>query len=481
MAHRNHPSIQVLGDKIFTEQDQREFATASRDWNPMHVDAVAARRLLSGRQVVHGIHTLIYALNLWSRQRNVGYTSFACSFVNPVNVGDRVVFSQVNEADGRIRVVAAVDALTCTTVVIEPHADAPLPAAPGHGPQQLRRRIGKLAAPLDESPDFQTSGPIEIDSWTDSLAATFPQAAELLGGIGLSAVARLSFFVGMVCPGLHSVFSSVQFTTGPVLADDLVFEVRKYEPRFGLYVIAFNGPVCGELRAFVRPPPQPQPGAREVAGRFDGREFSGSRSLVIGGSRGLGEVTAKILAAGGGDVIITYASGRDDAKAVAANINANARGRCDIAQLDLTIARENTFAIDSARLDAVYYFATPRIYAKHSELFDRGAFDEFAGFYLQRFYELCRLLERIERPKPVKVYLPSTVFIAERPKGMTEYAMAKAAAEVLADDLNRSLRNVIVLHSRLPRLATDQTASILKAPVSSNLEAMLAVVRQMMD
>ena len=49
----------------------------------------------------------------------------------------------------------------------------------------------------------------------------------------------------------------------------------------------------------------------------------------------------------------------------------------------------------------------------------------------------------------------------------------------MADDLNRSLRNVVVVHTRLPRMATDQTASILQSGVAPTLDAMLAVVRQM--
>ena len=42
-------------------------------------------------------------------------------------------------------------------------------------------------------------------------------------------------------------------------------------------------------------------------------EFANVRALVIGGSRGLGEITAKIIAAGGGDVWITYRRGKEDA------------------------------------------------------------------------------------------------------------------------------------------------------------------------
>jgi NAD(P)-dependent dehydrogenase (short-subunit alcohol dehydrogenase family) len=479
MTHSDTPAIKTLGSKTFSSEDQRHFATESRDWNPMHIDAVAARRLLSGRQVVHGIHTLIHALNLLSPRGPCGSLRMDCSFAYPVNVGDNVVFTQVDEDKGRTRLSAVVGGLVCTEIVIQIlEAEGPICGdfIPGK-PESKARHIGELTTPLDEAPESQVGNVFELAGWVDSLAETFPRAAMLLGRDGLAAVAKLSFFVGMVCPGLHSVFSSVRLTTGQASSNPLRFEVRKYDPRFRLFIIAFEGPVHGEIRAFRRPPPQQQASAHEVAERLAGLEFKGTRSLVIGGSRGLGETTAKLVAAGGGNLVVTYAAGHQDAEAVAVDINGNGRGHCEIAQLDLRAAFQGVSGVDPASLDAVYYFATPRIYAKRNDLFDRAAFDEFVDFYLQRFHELCQWLERSPRSKPVKVYLPSTVFITDRPKGMTEYAMAKAAAEVLADDINRNLRNVVVVHSRLPRLATDQTASIQQTLTTSNLETMLAVVR----
>ena len=152
-------------------------------------------------------------------------------------------------------------------------------------------------------------------------------------------------------------------------------------------------------------------------------------------------------------------------------------GTCETLALDLS--QQDFAALDLAGdLDAVYFFATPRIFRKKADTFDKALFAEFAQFYLERFAQLCRWLETRPGDRPVTVYLPSTVFITERPKGMTEYAMAKAAAEVLADDLNRTLQRVRVVHTRLPRLATDQTASIMGVSVASNVDTLLPVVRQ---
>src|SRR5258708_5647331 len=54
--------VSALGSRRFTAEDQLEFAEISGDWNPMHVDPVAARRTIYGGILVHGIHTLLWAL-----------------------------------------------------------------------------------------------------------------------------------------------------------------------------------------------------------------------------------------------------------------------------------------------------------------------------------------------------------------------------------------------------------------------------------
>jgi nucleoside-diphosphate-sugar epimerase len=55
---------------------------------------------------------------------------------------------------------------------------------------------------------------------------------------------------------------------------------------------------------------------------------------------------------------------------------------------------------------------------------------------------------------------PSTVFVEERPQGLTEYAMAKAAGEQLCRDLNAAIPDLRVIVDRLPPLATDQNPDV---------------------
>jgi len=92
---------------------------------------------------------------------------------------------------------------------------------------------------------------------------------------------------------------------------------------------------------------------------------------------------------------------------------------------------------------------------------------------------LCVFLEKTITSWKVQVYFPSSVAVVDRPKGMAEYAMAKAAAEILVQEINKEFRKVAVVCTQLPRMSTDQTATILKVAAASNVEILLPLMRSM--
>jgi hypothetical protein len=61
---------------------------------------------------------------------------------------------------------------------------------------------------------------------------------------------------------------------------------------------------------------------------------------------------------------------------------------------------------------------------------------------------------------------------------MTEYTMAKAAGEVLCADMNAFQAPLHVTVSRLPRLPTDQTASITAEETTDPLRVVLPIIRE---
>ncbi len=472
-----------IGSKQFGIRDQEIFASLSCDRNPMHVDPVAARRLLTGQPVVHGIHVLMTALEHWEDASTQPPAFLDCTFNNAVSVGDTVVYRQIENGNGDTAIEASVNGLLCarlrltTARAASPQATTRVGAdVDGPGGRSVLERSG---IPLDESPEHHLNRKYSIRIDPIDLSQSFPRTCDRLGASRAAGLLALSYFVGMVCPGLHSIFSRVTIKLDePVAAAPMVdFSVDRYDERFRLFNVSLSGLLSGSLAAFLRPVPQQQLTMAEVSMRVARDEFKGTRSLVVGASRGLGELAAKILAAGGGDVTITYAQGLDDIETVNSEINASGLGSSRIQKLDATAW--NFDAIDFGALDAIYLFATPRINRKKAAVFVESLLHEFIDFYIKSLYDLCFHIESLALPEKIRVYVPSSVFVTERPEGLTEYAMAKAAAEILADDLNRSFSRVSIAVTRLPRLSTDQTTSVLKMSSGDNLDALLPAIRTM--
>jgi hypothetical protein len=60
---------------------------------------------------------------------------------------------------------------------------------------------------------------------------------------------------------------------------------------------------------------------------------------------------------------------------------------------------------------------------------------------------------------------------------MTEYSMVKMAGELLCADLNRSYRHLKIHVERLPRVLTDQTASVTPTETADPVSVMLPIIR----
>jgi acyl dehydratase len=81
-----------MAARAFTSDDQLAFAKLSGDHNPLHVDPVMARRLLFGRQVVHGLHALLWSADecLKTRTQGLELRAVKANFQAGIGVGQTV-------------------------------------------------------------------------------------------------------------------------------------------------------------------------------------------------------------------------------------------------------------------------------------------------------------------------------------------------------------------------------------------------------
>jgi MaoC like domain/short chain dehydrogenase len=471
----------AAASRTFGVEDQARFAALTGDFNPMHMDSVAARRTHAGAPVVHGIHTLLWLLDTIAA-RHIELPNIATlkvRFRKMVYLGDRVDAKITQLTADTLRAQASIDGVEVVSLSagfgsVLPESELPTPA--------LAKLLIRQTAPCELTlQDMEgRSGRVAFGTAPAEMESVFPNAARLLGARRIAALGCSTYLVGMVVPGLHSIYGgfSLSVTADTHKADELCFAVTSVDSRMRLVQLAITGAgLAGSLDTFNRVPPVLQAPIDEVATLVGREEFDASISLVVGGSRGLGEITAKLIAAGGGRVIITYATGKTDAEKLVAEINSWG-GHCEAIAYDVRHDAHRQLEALMQPPTHLYYFATPTISRRKSGLFARKRFEEFNDFYVHGFLQLVEAGLHL-RPEGIAAFYPSSVFVQDRQADMTEYAMSKAAGEILCADMSKYWHGVRVITQRLPRLPTDQTASLIAVKTASPLSIMLPIIRKM--
>ncbi len=463
--------------KQFNMDGQHRFATLSGDFNPIHIDPIAARRLMFGQPVVHGIHTLLWLLDRWlAGQPAIRIRRLRAEFRNPARLEQDVFFSAKSIGERHTRS----EATTATARLVRAEVDWQLD-------DRTNDRTNEIPAqsPLVESTHTLLGDKISSAAGTVPLmfdknlaAELFPHASAKLPPDQFAALLASTRVVGMRAPGLHSLLNAVDLEDSSDASRALAYSVDEYDERFARAIIRLRGTgFSGTVIASLRPAPAVQAGFTEVSRSVASGEFSGERAIVIGGSRGLGEVAVKLLSAGGASVKFSYQLGEADARRVAEEVAAGG-GHASCFQLDV---RGEMPALDELCRDftptMVCYFSTPSIAGAPRGKFSAPLFHELCQVYVDGFLNVFTTAS--SGGTLGSIMQPSSVAIEETPFGMTEYSAAKAAAETLFRALQKSHPKIRFHAPRWGRMPTDLTATIAPTEVDDPVPVVLSVLRQM--
>jgi hypothetical protein len=305
------------------------------------------------------------------------------------------------------------------------------------------------------------SGNIDLDLNINAGHRYFPNLFRCVSPIQIATLLNSSRLVGAECPGLNSIYSEINLTVDE--SDDcntLKYQVTKFDPRFQMVNMNVVAPsMRGVIKAFVRPPPQEQDSLETLSRLVRGNEFSNQRALIVGGSRGLGEVTAKILAAGGAEVSITYHQGANDAQQIVEEIVSNG-GIAQHLKFDVLSDKDRHFdnTLNHLRPTHLYYFPTPRIFTAVAGVFSPTLFTRFCNYYVEGFLNTLKCLVNNGM---TNVFYPSSVAVDEPTSNMSEYVAAKLAGETVCKFVQKHNSSIRVYCPRLPRMSTDQTVTLL--------------------
>ncbi|MCB1773562.1 MAG: hypothetical protein KDI88_08085 [Gammaproteobacteria bacterium] len=466
----------VTGTFSITWQQNDAFAQVSGDYNPLHVDPVHARRLQFGHPVIHGVH---HFLRTWDEAlaglpdaAQCAPSAISVSFPGPAQVDRDISYEATLSEDAATLSLSAVSdgkqVLNARITLAPPDA--------AQDPGEVDAGDPPREQPLDQAySSRQVSGELPLYCHAGLAQALFPRLTQVLPPLRLAQVLATTRVVGMRAPGLHSIFSRLSLAMTPAKPDQptgLVYSEQRADARVQQLTVAVESAgLSGSLVTFFRPRPVEQPSFDAVSAHIDNDHFVGRRAWVIGGSRGAGEVTAKILAAGGADVVITYNRGRDEAEAVVRDIVAGG-GSCRAVALN--VLDMAAWPADSQVPTHVYYFASPHIDANRSAAWNTELFARYSEFYLRSFNALvAACMEAADPAQTVHFYYPSSVYVDQPERGFSEYAAAKGAGETLCVQLAARYANADFACPRLPRMATDQTAGIIPIKSERVLDVML--------
>lgn len=467
--------------RTFDESDQDRFARASGDFNPLHMDERVAAITQAGARVVHGVHALLWALDMLAggplsgrpiREVRVRFNRFIY-LKTPLSLQ---IHDQTEDA-----VIASAAAGDAAAMALTIYQGSPSDARSNLSSDVPDTWLGPEPSDPDEEQMDGASGWLSPPNGSDMLPASFPALSSLIAPQRVISIALMSSLVGMVCPGRNSIFSSlaIELQDRDKGRPGFSWQARRPDPRYNrVDLVAEGSGLRQTARALIRPTPVAAPSIAEATAKVCANEFADRRALIIGGSRGLGAATATLLSVGGAKVTLTYHSQVEAASTLAAEI----QDQCGADAVE--VIQHDVRCMDNRALDRalqtcthIYYFPTPKITRQHTAIFDSNAFRDFCSVYVDGFSALCtRAVECSSRTR-LGVLYPSSTAVSERPRGMTEYAMAKAAGEVLCAELMRGHPQLSIVAPRFPRVLTDQTALAIPVRSISAIDAMLPCLR----
>ena len=469
----------MIISRIFTNKDQMSFANMSKDYNPIHVDPLISRRLIPGSQIVHGVNIFLTALNSILKQKKINkFNKIKCNFFNSVNINEKVYFAK-RKIGKNLLIEIKNKSIIFANILLENDLND-LEKKFYHKKNYFIKinKIKKNYINNNFSAHKMVNKNYEINLNNFKLSRKFKNLNEIFNKSQFKSILSISYFIGMVCPGLNSILSYFEINLRRNVSSNkkINFYVENFDKRINSLKIKFNGTLEGQVKSFVHPGKTQQPEIKKIKKFVKNNEFLKTKSLIIGGSRGLGELTAKILASGKGNVNVTYFKGFEDAKKLQKEINSTSGKKCKIEKFNVIrddLKRKVNFF---SNYDFIFFFASPKISIKRTDKFDKNVFNHFYKYYVKKFKNICQLLEKNSKKKQI-IFFPSTIFIENTPNKLKEYVKAKLLAEKMISELNMRFKKLRIVSVRLPKLKTDQTVGVITNFKNQNIKIVTPIIR----
>ena len=454
----------ILAKKIFQLNDLKWFAEQSGDYNPIHINESLSRRYISGGIIVPGMYILLWSLNkiVEKYNKNLKYINAKFHHFAILESNLELYYELDNNTcvlsvKSGLKSIATFSIIFSDSIIINKSEKKKPPNSviKNYSFKELRGLSGNFKTYLSNDCMNKYSA-LKINKMENIIAI-------------LMSFSRL---VGMKVPGLNSLFIGLEINLDNSYKNKTIkWNISRHTNINSLIFIDVKGNGCkGHISTMYRPEPVNQMAIKEIYTKYKNKYFSKQVALIIGGSRGLGEHTAKLLGANGSEVIITYNKGIKDALRVKKEIeNYNSKVHCikmNILEPSAALKKINLLKLN---ITHVYYFASPKIHESRQKVIDDDLLNSYNLVYVKSFEKIIEEMFSIFA-FDFKVFYPSSVFINHNSKLYKEYTKAKLYAEKTIKKLLIKYKKNFIYDVRLPRLRTDQNPNLSNEEQNLNIE-----------
>lgn len=446
--------MKSLGIKIFSQVDQDKFANLSKDYNQIHISKLEARKLIFGRQIVHGINVLLTGLNFFFKnQKKFELNSLNCTFYNPIFLKEKINFILEKKKDS-YTILAKKKKLICAIISLN-----------------IDNQLNFFKTKFNKKKKY-------LNRANFSKKNNYKYLKKKISKEELQDILATSYIVGMVSPGKYSLYSQliINFKTRKMIKKRIYFFESKVDNRINQLQINLHGTITAKIYAF-RYNVFDQKSVKHIKKKLKRKFLQNKKTLIIGASRGLGEVASKISAVLGSNMLLTYNLENKNILKIKKEIIKDAKVECDL--IKLNILKENykdkkNFFKD---IDYCYYFPTPKIVPSENNKFNNEIYMNYKKYYLDKFVKLSKFLNKVANKK-IKIFYPSSIYLNKQNKLFMEYVKAKMISEKKIKELNNKLRNIKIEIYRLPEMNTSQNIKILNFAKNDNEKIMLRLIKK---
>ena len=194
--------------------------------------------------------------------------------------------------------------------------------------------------------------------------------------------------------------------------------------------------------------------------KYDDKNF-----LVIGGSSGLGKIITEYLCYKKSNVTFTYNTNYISAKRLFNKLKINNK-KLKFFQLNQKIIKKLKNKEKMYNYDYILFFATPKIFGGHKELFNFSKYENFNNIYIGFLNKIIEIFQTTN--KKHTIFVPSTVLVKKNWLENPEYSISKMSLEKYINLINKRSKNVFIKVKRFDAFHSEQASHILGASKDYN-------------